>query len=378
MKFGVGEQLLHSRFGPIVVAATGYRTAKVAGADSYWLPDHLNSLLPRAVMTAKYSGSARLIPDIDAWLEPWTVLGHLAGRHRLNRMRLGTAVTDTGRRNPAVTAQAAATLHLMTRGRAILGIGTGERQGNEPYGVDWSKPVARFEEALATIRALWNSGGQLVDRDSEWFPLHNASFTLPPYKGTWPEIWIASHGPRMLRATGRYADAWFPVGMVSPEQYADGLQQVQSAADDANRDPHSIIAANTQFVVTGRSSAEVEEALDSVPVRAFALIIPDWAWAEHAAQHPLGEGFGGFQDILPQTLDEQTALDHAAAAPISLIKQYALTGTPDEVIDQLAAYRDHGVRYPVLINVSIIQPKLSRGLSATLPFIKILRGIRKM
>ena len=97
-------------------------------------------------------------------------------------------MTDTGRRNPAVTAQAAATLHLMTRGRAILGIGTGERVGNQPYGVDWSKPVARFEEALATIRALWNSNGQLVDRDSAWFPLRNASFTLPPYKGTWPEI----------------------------------------------------------------------------------------------------------------------------------------------------------------------------------------------
>jgi phthiodiolone/phenolphthiodiolone dimycocerosates ketoreductase len=80
----------------------------------------------------------------------------------------------TGRRNPAVTAQAAATLHLLTRGRAILGIGTGEREGNEPYGVDWSKPVARFEEAMATIRALWNSRGQLVNRDSPYFPLRNA------------------------------------------------------------------------------------------------------------------------------------------------------------------------------------------------------------
>ena len=182
---------------------------------------------------------------------------------------LGTCVTDTGRRNPAVTAQAAATLHLMTRGRAILGIGTGEREGNEPYGVDWSKPVARFEEALATIRALWNSNGQLVNRDSELFPLRDAIFTLPPVKGRWPQIWIASHGPRMLRATGRYADGWFPVSFFSPEQYADGLQQVQAAADNANRDPHSIIAANTYFVVTGRSSAEVEEALDSVPIRAI-------------------------------------------------------------------------------------------------------------
>jgi alkanesulfonate monooxygenase SsuD/methylene tetrahydromethanopterin reductase-like flavin-dependent oxidoreductase (luciferase family) len=72
--------------------------------------------------------------------------------------------------------QAAATLRLPTRGRAILGIGTGEREGNEPYGVDWSKPVARFEGALATIRALWNSNGELVTRDSA-FILKALSFT---------------------------------------------------------------------------------------------------------------------------------------------------------------------------------------------------------
>jgi phthiodiolone/phenolphthiodiolone dimycocerosates ketoreductase len=84
-------------------------------------------------------------------MEAWTLLGSLAARRRFSRVRLGIGVTDTGKRHPAVTAQAAATLHLMTRGRAILGIGPGERVGNEPYGVDWSKPVARFEEALATL-----------------------------------------------------------------------------------------------------------------------------------------------------------------------------------------------------------------------------------
>jgi alkanesulfonate monooxygenase SsuD/methylene tetrahydromethanopterin reductase-like flavin-dependent oxidoreductase (luciferase family) len=61
------------------------------------------------------------IPTIDAYLEPWTVLGNFAARNRLGRLRLGTAVTDVGRRNPAVTAQAAATLHLLTRGRANCG-----------------------------------------------------------------------------------------------------------------------------------------------------------------------------------------------------------------------------------------------------------------
>ena len=52
-------------------------------------------------------------------------------------------------------------------------------------------------EALATIRALWDSAGELVNRDSPYFPLRNAVFDLPPYRGMWPEIWVAAHGPRM-------------------------------------------------------------------------------------------------------------------------------------------------------------------------------------
>jgi phthiodiolone/phenolphthiodiolone dimycocerosates ketoreductase len=76
----------------------------------------------------------------------------------------------------------------------LLGIGTGERESNVPYGVDWSKPVARFEEAVATIRALWDSNGELVTRDSPFFPLHKATFGLPPYKGKWPPIWPTTNG----------------------------------------------------------------------------------------------------------------------------------------------------------------------------------------
>src|SRR5690349_6234760 len=170
-----------------------YLTAAATRVDSFWVPDHLNALMPRSIATEKYFGKAgaKLLPRPDAISEPWTALGHLAAKNRIARLRLGVGVTDAGRRNPAVTAQAAATLHLLTRGRAILGIGTGEREGNEPYGVEWSKPVGRFEEGLATIQALWHSKGELVTRDSEWFPLRNAVFDLPPYQGRWPEIWVA-------------------------------------------------------------------------------------------------------------------------------------------------------------------------------------------
>ena len=48
------------------------------------------------------------------------------------------------------------------------------------------------------------------------------------------------------------------------------------------------------------------------------------------------------------------------------------------MIDQIAVYRDHGMRYPVLANVGTMQTKLRRGLSSVLPFMKILRGIRRL
>jgi len=129
--------------------------------------------------------------------------------------------------------------------------------------VDWSKPVARTIEALATIRALWASPGELVTRDSPFFPLRDAIFDLPPYRGKYPEIWVASHGPRMLRATGRYADGWFPVTHFQPEEYAAALEVVRTAASDAGRDPMSIVPASYVFVVTGRSRDEVDETLGS-------------------------------------------------------------------------------------------------------------------
>jgi phthiodiolone/phenolphthiodiolone dimycocerosates ketoreductase len=377
-RVGLGDAIVNSRYSPTASARADYLTARASGIDSFWVGDHLNALFPRSIATPKYLGVAKLVPKIDAQLEPWTLLGHLASRNRFARLRLGVGVTDASRRNPAVTAQAAATLHLITRGRAILGIGVGEREGNEPYGVDWTKPVARFEEAVATIRALWDSGGELVSRESPYFPLHNAVFDLPPYRGKWPEIWIAAHKPRMLRATGRYADAWFPALVYRPKDYARGLEAVRTAASDAGRDPMSVTPAIWLFVITGHSRDEVDETLQSDAAKAFALNVPAEMWASHGAQHPLGEDFGGAQDLIPQTLDEQTVLSYIKRVPVSLLKEGLLTGTPEDVIDQAAEWRDHGLRYLVVCNMSMVQPSLRKGLAAGGPFFRILRGLKKL
>jgi phthiodiolone/phenolphthiodiolone dimycocerosates ketoreductase len=355
-----------------------YLNALANRVDSFWVPDHLNGLFPRSLWKQKYCGATKLVPTLDAYMEPWTVLGHLAARNRVGRMSLGVSVTDTGRRNPAVTAQAAATLHLLTRGRAILGIGPGEREGNEPYGVDWSKPVARFEEAMATIRALWGSGGQLVNRESPYFPLRNALFDLPPYRGKWPEIWIGAHGPRMLRATGRYGDGYFPGFPHRPQDYAQRLEVVRAAASDAGRDPMSIIAAVWMPVISARSRDDADEALDSEIIKAWGLSASDEDFRRHGAQHPLGAGFSGAQDLMPFNMDEQTALSHVAQVPPALLRETTLNGTPKEVIEQAAQWRDCGVRYMVLINASTLQRSLRKGLASVQPLNKIIRGLKRL
>lgn len=60
------------------------------------------------------------------------------------------------------------------------------------------------------------------------------------------------------------------------------------------------------------------------------------------------------------------------------MKEVLLSGTPDEVIDQAAEWRDHGLRYLVAANISILQPSLRKGLAAGGPFFRVLRGLKKL
>lgn len=140
----------------------------------------------------------------------------------------------------------------------------------------------------------------------------------------------------------------------------------------------SITPAAWLFVVTGGSRDEVDETLNSDAAKALALNIPAERWADHGVEHPLGDNFAGAQDFLPQTLDEKTVLSYARRVPLSLLKEALLTGTPEDVIDQAAEWRDHGLRYLVACNASIAQPSLRKSLASTAPFFKILRGLKKL
>ena len=90
------------------------------------------------------------------------LLGYLAGRTR--HLRLGVGVAEPIRRHPVLIAQTMLTVAQMTKTAPILGIGAGERMNIDPYGLDFSHPVGRLEEALQIIRLCFSGPGPSTSR----------------------------------------------------------------------------------------------------------------------------------------------------------------------------------------------------------------------
>jgi phthiodiolone/phenolphthiodiolone dimycocerosates ketoreductase len=62
----------------------------------------------------------------------------------------------------------------------------------------------------------------------------------------------------------------------------------------------------------------------------------------------------------------------------SLTREIYLNGTPDEILEQAAQWRDCGVRYVVIVNIGIMQRSLKKGLATLAPFMKVIRGLKRL
>ncbi len=139
-------------------------------------------------------------------VEAWTVLAMAAARTR--NVTVGPFVLNVMNRHPALVARMASTLQIASGGRLILGIGIGGApKEHEAYGIDFPdapERVARLEEAVAVMRALWTGGP--VTRDSPFYPLRDAY--AHPVPDPPPPIIIGGETPAGARLAGRIGDGW--------------------------------------------------------------------------------------------------------------------------------------------------------------------------
>lgn len=307
---------------------------------SIWIPDHMVSFWPDSIWTPEFTDLAKTSPSPHRHLDGLAVA---AGAAVLTKtVPLATSVVDTVRRHPAMLAQTALTIDHLSKGRFILGLGSGETENTVPYGFDFSKPVGRCEEALQVIKLLWESDGP-VDFEGKFYSLHHARLDTEPYQGKFPKIWMGSYGPRMLQITGRYADGWWPAGTWTPEDYAEKLGIIRAAAERAGRDPLAITPAHIQTCMIGEDD-EIEEIMNAPMVKAFIMMPTGQNMADRGFEHPLGRDWRGYQDINPEVLPRERILDMLAKTTPEMLRSLIPCGSVKYVAGVLKGFADAGMR----------------------------------
>ena len=131
-----------------------------------------------------------------------------------------------------------------------------------------------LEEAIKIIKLLWKKDKK-VDFTGEIWKLNDAVLSLKPYKrNKAPPIWIAAHGPKMLKLTGELGDGWLPIGP-NPEEYKSKLEKIRSTAKKEDRDPDKITPALFLYVIIDENKDECDKLLSSPLVKNLMLACSD-------------------------------------------------------------------------------------------------------
>ena len=174
-------------------------------------------------------------------LEGWTTLTALA--QATTRLRLGTLVTGVHYRHPAVLANMAAALDIISGGRLELGIGAGwNEEESGAYGIQLGsvkERFDRFEEACQVLIGLLAT--DCFDFDGRFYQLKAARNEPKGPQRPHPPICIGGSGEkRTLRITARYAQHWNFAGG-SPAEFARKRDVLAAHCADIGRDPKEIV-----------------------------------------------------------------------------------------------------------------------------------------
>jgi alkanesulfonate monooxygenase SsuD/methylene tetrahydromethanopterin reductase-like flavin-dependent oxidoreductase (luciferase family) len=199
--------------------------AESSGFDSVWTYDHLLYRFPDK-------------PDqtVGIW-EGWTIFSALCDA--TSRVELGQLVMCAPWRNPGMMAKMAITADEVSGGRVILGLGAGWHQPEfDAFGHPFHHLADQFEEALKIITPLVHEGA--VDFRGEYFSAPDCVMVPRGPRPGRPPVLVASRGPRMLRLTAQYADAWNAAWFGSPDLFHERHAAMLAACEEVGRDPQTL------------------------------------------------------------------------------------------------------------------------------------------
>ncbi|MEV0467827.1 glucose-6-phosphate dehydrogenase (coenzyme-F420) [Nocardia tengchongensis] len=258
---------------------------------------------------------------------PFSLAFLAAVGERTSRIQLGTSVlTPTFRYNPAVVAQAFATLGCLYPDRIMLGVGSGEAlneiatgfQGEWP---EFKERFARLRESVDLMRALWT--GERVDFDGEYYKTVGASIYDVP-KGGIP-VYIAAGGPLVARYAGRAGDGFICTSGKGMDLYTEKL--MPAVAEGAAKAGRAVEDIDRMI--------EIKISYDTDPVLALENT-RFWAPLSLTAEQ---------KHSITDPMEMEAAAD---ALPIEQIaKRWIVASDPDQAVEQIKPYLDAGLNHLV-------------------------------
>jgi phthiodiolone/phenolphthiodiolone dimycocerosates ketoreductase len=309
------------------------------GFDSYWAPDHILGVFHPGLWSE--IPLSDLAADPDAFYDPFCY-GVKVGT--MTNLPFGISVTDATRRGAADLARTALTLNDLVPGGFILGIGSGEAESLVPFGYPFEKPVSILEDVLVELRSLLDTGRMPEGPGRMGLPLEAEG------RGK-PQVWVAGHGPRMLRLTGQYGDGWIPAWWMSPEEYGEKKAVIAKHAADAGRPTPT--ASLLPFLLFAESQERAAEMFEREPLgKLFGLFAMGSMWEANGLTHPLGNDSKGFIDVIIHDLSADDLRDIAPTIPFEMVTQVLFVGNTEELTGQFEAYARAGLEHVVFANLT--------------------------
>src|SRR6478736_7138689 len=173
-------------------------------------------------------------------LEGWTMLAALA--QATTRLRLGAMVNGMHHRHPAVTANMAATLDIISGGRFILGMGAGwNEMESSAYGIELGtlkQRFDRFDEGIEVIRSLLDN--KVTDFSGDYFTVTGAWCEPKPVQPKLPLVIGGKGRTRTLRTAAKWADQWDMTFPADTSEWRALDEVLRAHCDDVGRDQSEI------------------------------------------------------------------------------------------------------------------------------------------
>ena len=240
-------------------------------------------------------------PETDPMLEAYTTLGALATQ--TTKVNLGTLVSGVTYRNPALLASMVTTLDVISRGRAIMGIGAAWNE-SEHVGMGFEFPpigdrMTRLDEALTIIKLMFTE--ERPSFEGKYYRIERAINRPRPIQPGGPKILVGGGGERRtLRLLARHGDIghWFGGNLEDLKRKKKVFEQHCEAE---GRDPSTVLLTVGLGLILVENESEGAAWLERIPAERRPFIaVANVSRAAEIVHEYMEAGFGGF------TLGNQT------------------------------------------------------------------------